>query len=217
MSFFKNLFKREETQPPPRQLEHPKDLQPGDIIKFGFTSQTDISNETFRVKSIKTYDLGGDGKKKTVFTIESGKSVFELAIVDERGEEFLEVSRPVLPETVEQIFDIRKFAHIFDQDSGVNHLLERIGEPDHIAGWTAPLYRQEMGHQAYLHAGDYRERVLSRLADGCEGFDYYLLVSDDRRFSIQIEVYDGGRTEVKLTIYLEISKIEELWPSLNSK
>ncbi len=213
MSFFKNLFNREEEKSPPRQLDHPKDLQIDDIIKFSFTAQSGISNETFKVKAIKTYDLGGDSKKKTVFTLEGGQAIFDLAVVDERGQEFLELSQSVLPDTVEKVFDIQQFAQLFDSDSGVNHVLERIGEPDHVAGWTASLYRQETGHQAYLHTGDYRERVLSRLEDGSEEFDYYLFVSDDRQFSIQIEVFDGGRTEVKLTAYLPVSKVEELWPS----
>ncbi len=213
MSFFKSLFNREEEKSPSRQLEHPKDLQVNDIIKFSFTAQSGISNETFKVKVIKTYDLGDDSKKKTVFTLEGGQSIFDLAVVNERGQDLLEISQSVLPDTVEKVFDIQQFAQIFDSDSGVNHVLERMGEPDHVNGWTTALYRQETGHQAYLHAGDYRERVLSRLEDGSEEFDYYLLVSDDRQFGIQIEVFDGGRTEVKLTVYLPISKIEELWPS----
>jgi len=88
MSFFKSLFNREEDKSPSRQLEHPKDLQINDIIKFSFTAQSGISNETFKVKAIKTYDLGGDSKKKTLFTLEGGQSIFDLAVVNERGQDF---------------------------------------------------------------------------------------------------------------------------------
>ena len=49
--------------------------------------------------------------------------------------------------------------------------------------------------------------------DGWEAFDYSLLVSDDRQFALQTEVYDGGRTEVFLLVYLPLDKIEELYPA----
>ncbi len=215
MGFFKSLFgnRDQDLSGPTRTLDHPRDLQVGDIVKFGFAAQNGISNETFQVTEVSAYDLGGTAKKKTLFTLKGRDGLFRLAVVQERGTESLQVARSVLPDTVEQIFDIEQFAFLFDEASGMNNVLERIGEPDEVAGWTAPAYRQEAGHQAYVHQGDYRHRSLSTVADDGEAFDYYLLVSDDRKFALQAEVYEGGRTDVYLIAYLPITKIEELWQS----
>ncbi len=45
------------------------------------------------------------------------------------------------------------------------------------------------------------------------GFDYKLMVSDDRQHAIRIEIYDGGRTDVYLIAYLALSKVEEYFPA----
>lgn len=214
MSFFKSIFGGHRTQEEssPRSLDHPRDLQIGDIIKFGFAPQTGISNQAFTVEGINTCDLGGEDKKKIVFTIEGGGQRFRLAVVEERTGARLEIARAVLPDDVRQVFDIDAFVDLLDPDTGVNHVLERMGEPDYLVGWTAPVYRQEAGHNAYYYTGDYRHRLLPQDAEEGEAFSYYLLVSDDRRFALEAQVYEGGRTKVYLLANLAPSKAEELWP-----
>lgn len=214
MGFIKDIFGGGSNDPPAvRALNHPRDLLVGDIVKFDFTAQTGLSGETFRVQSIDTYDLG-ETKQVTVFILDGNTGQFRLALFKEREKELLELQKAVYPETVGKIFDIEKFAYLFEQDSGVSNVLDRIGEPEDVAGWTAPHYRQEAGHEAYFYAGDQRHRTLSRyVEDNAVAFDYYYLVSDDRKFAIQCEVYDGGRTDVYLIAYLELSKIAEMWPA----
>ncbi len=216
MSLLKGVFNRwsgSDKEVPSRVLESPKDLQVGDIIKFGFAAQEGIGNKTFTVEAINTSDLGGEDKKKTFFTIESTGERFRLAVVGNGTDELLEIARQVLPDDVRQVFDVDAFINLLDPDTGVNHILERIAEPAFLNGWTAPVYRQEAGHNAYSYSGDYRDRRLPDDADEGEAFSYYFLVSDDRRFALEVQVYDGGRTNVYLITYLPVSKIEELWPA----
>nr|VFK28284.1 MAG: hypothetical protein BECKMB1821G_GA0114241_103530 [Candidatus Kentron sp. MB]VFK32521.1 MAG: hypothetical protein BECKMB1821I_GA0114274_103410 [Candidatus Kentron sp. MB]VFK75957.1 MAG: hypothetical protein BECKMB1821H_GA0114242_103710 [Candidatus Kentron sp. MB] len=218
MSILKNLFRgvRKETEDTSRVLQHPRDLRIGDIVKFGFAAQQDISNKTFRVEGIDTCDLGGEPHKKTLFTLNGAGARIRLAVADTGQGERLEVGRAVLPEDVEQIFDMDAFLDLLDPETGVHHVLERIGEPVHLAGWVGPVYRQEAGHNAYYHAGDYRARPLPDTEDEGDAFSYYLLVSDDRKCGVEVQVYDGGRTEVYLLVYLTTTKIEELWPAADA-
>ncbi len=215
MGLLKGIWggRRGGKEAPPRALDHPKDLKVGDIVKFGFAAQEAISNRTFKVEGITTLDLGGEAHKKTLFTIEGEGGRLRLAVVrDGRGER-LELGRSVLPDDVEQTFPMEAFVDLLDPDTGVHHVLERIGEPPHLAGWAGPVYRQEAGHNAYRYAGDYRKRALPLDADTGDAFSYYLLVSDDRQFALEVQVYDGGRTEVYLLAHVALSKIEELWPA----
>ncbi|VFM96362.1 MAG: hypothetical protein BECKG1743D_GA0114223_100494 [Candidatus Kentron sp. G] len=214
MSLLKSLFRgRQETgRDTSRTLEHPKDLQLGDIIKFGFTGQQHLSNQSLRVEDINTCDLGGEQHKKTVFTLQgTGAEEIRLAVVDNGQGERIELGCPVFPEDVVRIFDQDAFIDLLDPETGVHHILERDSEPEPLTGWTASVYRQEAGHNAYYHSGDYRSRQLPDFEQD-NAFSYYFLVSDDRQFGLEVQVYDGGRTNVYLLVYLPISRIEELWP-----
>ena len=214
MAILKGLFRGgNEEKDATRTLDHPKDLKPGDIVKFGFAAQDGISNQSFRVVDVNALDLGGERHKKAVFALEGPEARLRLAVVQTDQGERLEIGRSVLPEDVEQVFDVDAFIDLLDPDTGVNHVLERTGEPGHLAGWSASVYRQEAGHNAYYFRGDYRSRLLPEDADAGDAFSYYLLVSDDRKFGLEAQVYDGGRTEVFLLAYLPVSKIEELWPA----
>lgn len=218
MGLLKNLFRagRRDRENTARELHHAGDLEPGDIIKFGFAAQQVLGNRSFRVSAIDTHDLGGESRKKTLFTLQGIDARIRLAVADDgpgkRTGERIEVGLPVLPEDVERVFEREAFIDLLDPETDVHHLIERTGEPEYLSGWTADAYRQEAGHNAYYHAGDYRSRQLPEFEEEGDAFSYYFLVSDDRRFGLEVQVYDSGRTEVYLLVYLPISTIEELWP-----
>jgi len=214
VSFFKSIFSSEADEPPARRLEHPKNLQVGDIAKFGFAAQAAISNQSFVIEDVHSYDLGGEQKRKTVFTTENSDGcLLRLAAVKERQQERLEIAIPLLPDDVQQIFDMDAFIDLLDPETGTHHVLERIAEVEEFDGWVAPVYRQEQGHNAYFYEKDYRGLSLPKDADEGTAFSYYLLVSDDRDYALEVQVFDGGQTEVYLLAYLAPEKIEELWPA----
>ena len=213
MKFFRPLFSgRNNDKSETRQLDHPRDLQPGDVLKFGFMPAIDVSNGEFAIKAINTYDTATDQKPKTVFSLEGVAGEFFLAVLEQSGREILEIGRHIFPDDVEAIFDIDAFGAVLSSEGGTQHILNRHNEPQGLMGWTAPVYYQEAGVEGYFYAGDFREKALSDSADGYTAFDYYLLVSPDRSHGIQMEVYDGGRTEVTLQCYLPVGKVEEMWP-----
>ncbi len=214
MNYFRSLFSgRDSAKSQTRQLEHPRDLQLGDVVKFGFMPAVDVSNSEFVIKTIDTYDVTADQKPKTVFTLDGVVGEFFLSVVEQRGSDILEIGRRVFPNDVEAVFDIEAFGGVLLPESGTQHILYRQGEPEKLMGWTAPIYYQEVGVEGYFYEGDFRESTLKENVDGYIAFDYYLLVSPDRSYGLQAEVYDGGRTDVTLLCYLPVNKIEEMWPS----
>ena len=105
-------------------------------------------------------------------------------------------------------------ASLFDPDAPANVVLERLAEPGELAGWTAPLYRQEGAEQAWYHPQDpTTASIEDRVTSDAEGVDHYRLVSDDRRYAVEVQVFDSGRTDVLAVALLSASSVEELWPA----
>ncbi|NOY72839.1 MAG: hypothetical protein GXP14_10760 [Gammaproteobacteria bacterium] len=211
MNFFKRLMKGHDENVVPRVLDHPENLQMGDIIKFGFCGIDDLSNATTVVKEINTYDLNAN-LKKTVFTLDAAGTFYFLSVQSSRAGETLEIGKLILPPVVDQLFTFDQFANIIESES-VDGMLTRKNEPDEVAGWTTETYYQEAYNEAYFHSGDYREKSLPLSKDPSSAFDYYAMVSQDRKYAVQIEVHDGSRTDVLLLVYLPLRSIEEMWPA----
>ena len=213
MSLLKRFGIGKDRDKGPRILEHPRHLEPGDIIRFGFAAQTEISSESFTVDRLETLDIGGDATKLTYFMLSGVKHSVRLRIVDD---DTVEIALEVLPEVLFAAFKEDELAEVLEPDSGEHHhitarKLSKI--PSEVQPWVGTKYRQEAYDKAYLHKGDYRNRALPTTV-GAEGIgcDYVMLISDDRERSLEFRVFDGGRTEAHLCALLPVRKIEELWP-----
>ena len=197
----------------PRILEHPRHLEPGDIVRFGFTAQTEISGESFTVDRVETLDIGGDATKLTYFMLSGVKHSVRLRVVDD---DTAEIALEVLPEVLFAVFKEDDLAEVLAPDSGEHHQItaRKLAKvPQEVQPWVGTKYRQEAYAKVYLHKGDYRNRALPTTLNAGEiGCDYALLVSDDRERSLEFRVFDGGRTEAHLCAFLPVRKIEELWP-----
>lgn len=213
MGILKRFGIGKKTEPDIRELEHPRELELGDIIRFGFTAQSELSNEGYTVDSIETLDTGGDTSKMCYFMMSGTEHKVRLRVVDD---ETVEVSLEMLPETLLLAFKEQHLAEILDPDSGDHHQLSSRKEakiPAALREWVAPKYRQEAHIKAYLYKNDFRSKPLPDTMEAGElGCDYSLLVSDDRLRTVEFRVFDGGRTEAYLSVMLPTRKIEELWP-----
>lgn len=216
--FFKNLFGSNDTESPPqRQLNHPRDLNVGDLVKFKLYAPPLIAGHTFKVNAVNTYDYKSG--LETEFTLQGSVSqaVFmTIENTDEGSEVRLSVKQP--RNIIEKLFDLDQFADIFDNESGPVSI-ERQTNPDDpghalddLQGWTAPVYhRQTFAARGYYHNGDYRNGTIPQDSDNCEELDYYGLLSDDEKHEVEIEIFDDDE-DVLLTLVSDESIIEELWP-----
>ncbi len=194
-----------------RSLNHPADLDKGDIIKLSFLDQQDLSNKRFEVDDVNTYDFKGE--QSTSFTLkgESDECVF-LSVRRNNGKEYLAFSRLMKRSEVLELFDEQDFASVFDE--GANTRLKRRAIPAGFEDWTASEYVEEEDcSKGYYHEGDYRNRSLPRFEDESCSLEYYLLEDPHGDFAIEIEVYESGETEVSAIAYLDMPGIEELWPA----
>jgi len=209
-NLFKSVFSKEEKKEA-RQLHHPRDLDVGDILKFQYLPQSEISNQQFEVESVNTYDF--EDRKLTEFALKGDVQGGIFLTVDETDDEaFLSIARKIPRADVEILFDLDTFSELFDNDE--HTLLNRLNEPNNLENWTVKQYRQEIfAEGGYFHKGDYRQRAIPESEDSGDEFEYYLAIDDTRNYTIEAEVYDDGETEVIVTIRRPITDIEDMWPS----
>ena len=208
-NLFKAVFTKDKTVT--RILEHPRDLDTGDIIKFQYLQQSDLSNKQFEISAVNTYDF--EDRKLTEFTLTGDIKSAIYLIIDETGDEpFLSLSKKIKRPIVEALFNMDEFGELFDNED--HSILNRQSEPEDLTGWTTDKYRQEIfAEGGYYHKGDYRNKSVPEEESAGDEFEYYLAIGDNRKFTVEAEVYDDGETDIILTVRLPITNIEEMWPS----
>lgn len=207
--FVKSFFNNDKKEL--RTLKHPRDLITGDIIKFDFMPQADLSNNQFQVTGVNTYDF--EDRKLTEFTLKGDAKELVYLTVDETGDEpFLSFSKKINRNIVEEIFNMDEFAAIFDSEEPAS--LHRIAEPSHLENWTTDEYLQEVyAEGGYYHKGDYRNKAIPNEESDGDDFEYYMLIGNKRQFAIEAEVYDGGETDIIVTIRRPLTDIDEMHPA----
>lgn len=215
MGFFKSIFSAKDgDDESPRQIASPADLTTGDMLKMEFAAQSLISGQTLKVTAQSFYDISSVEKCKIISTMEGADKPILLSTSTVNAERPLEVALPVLPDTVFNIFKQKKFSAIFDEPDNTDHRLtskNSAHEISELEGFIARSYFQERTNEAYHSDKDCRHQTL--LDSQWTGFDYKLLVSDDRQHAVRIEVFDGGRTDVYLIAYLPLHQVAEYWPA----
>ncbi|WP_198264193.1 hypothetical protein [sulfur-oxidizing endosymbiont of Gigantopelta aegis] len=215
MGLFKSIFRgKDGDDESPRQIASPTDLTVGDMLKMEFSAQSLISGQTLKVTAQSFYDISSVENCKTVSTMEGADKPILLSKSSVNAERPLEVALLVLPDTVFDIFKQKKFAAIFDEPEDTDHRLSSKNSAQEIPGlegFIAKSYFQERTNEAYRSDKDCRNQTL--LDSQWTGFDYKLLVSDDRQHAVRIEVFDGGRTDVYLIAYLPLHQVAEYWPA----
>lgn len=178
-----------------------------------FADQALISGKVLKVCEQVYYDISAVEKCKTVSIMEGADQRVLLSTSGVNQDRPLEVAIALLPETVFKIFNRDQFVAIFEEPDNTDHRIRRQADLDELGelqGFVGDSYFQERTNEAYRSKKDCREN--SNLDADWTAFDYKLMVSDDRRHAVRIEVFDGGRTDVYLIAYLPLSNVEEYWP-----
>lgn len=206
-----NFFKSKKE--PERQLNHASELKKGDMFTVidSFAYPAWLKGQTLRVIDIQTYQYQHSSDTEFVLESDSGQVVF-LQIEQEDGEQWANFSIKVQRDEVEDIFGLDHFARIFDEESLTHITVQNI--PERFTQFLANSYQQsESPFVCYFHNKDYRNQALPRYEqEGGELCEMICLESDDKGFGLNIEIWDGGETEVSLTLTRPITDIVDLFP-----
>lgn len=210
MGFLKTLFGTGGSASSVRKLSHPRDLRTGDIIKFGYVEQPDLSNTEFEVAQINTYIYGDLCYPELVLKDRSGNLLY-MMVEEEDGEEYLELSKKISKAQIEGLFGPWDIATITQKGTGTK--VNISAKPDGFKEWLVDSYVEVddnvrgafvKGDARYLSAEDINRQ---------EKFTSHVLEDSTEDYAIEIEIYSTGETEVCATIYHDIDEIEDMWPA----
>ncbi|WOH39375.1 hypothetical protein RI844_09150 [Thalassotalea fonticola] len=211
MSFFKKLFNKDSIEP--RQLNQPKDLMIKDIIIFSdsFALPENLRNKQFQVANINTHEF--EHKQITEWQLD-GSAEQQIYLSLEQGQQqYLKLTMKVSDSCVEGLFNLDEFSEVFEAPG--NALLNRLCETSQTAGWTSEQYQQTaFAQMGYFHRKDHRLNKPSEFEgeDSGEAFEFYSLRGVDDQYSVDIQIWQDGDTDVFVNLYRPTSDIKEYYP-----
>ncbi|GIU42511.1 hypothetical protein TUM4438_09260 [Shewanella sairae] len=214
MGFLSSLFGKKEE--PKRQLDHPSKLNKGDMISLddSFALPPQLRGQQLRVEAVNTYEY--ERKQQTEWVLKGHGSDTIFLSLDEDDETYLGLSIKVNRGLVEALFDLDQFSEIFEEPGKAELTTNTLSaDLQEYEQWLSAHYHQDSaGNFGYFHRQDYRGQKPPQDANGATGeaFESYQLLDDDEDKAIDVEVYEGGETDVMLTIYRPLSDIRDYWP-----
>lgn len=208
-SFIKGIFgSKDETV---RKLDHPRDLILGDMLQMSdsFGLPPRLRKQIFKVTGIATYQF--EHEYATCFTLlGENQDEIDVTIENSAGREHASFSLAINRDIVEQLFDLDDFALIFEDEPLT---LKPIAQLD-FEPWLAEAYHVDSrGERGYYYEKDCRGKGPSPYEGDGEPFDFYGLASSDGKKALEVEVYEGGETEVFLVLNRDTTDIADLWPA----
>jgi hypothetical protein len=202
MGFFQKLFGGNSSSKEIRKLSHPRDLLEGDIIKVGFTSQDNLSNQEFLISQTNYYIYDNIEYPEYVLKNKSGDIAY-LMVEEEDGDEYLSFSKKLTKSQLPDLIDEGNLSAIFKKGTGLKVSIES-GKLPELSEWLTSNYTK---------TDDNIKGYFKKASSGAsEGFTSYLLTDKSDKYAIEIEKYKTNETEISATVYHDISVIEEMWP-----
>jgi hypothetical protein len=215
MGFLDRLFNKPTA--PVRQLDHPKQLNVGDMISLddSFSLPPQLRGQQLRVEAVHTYEF--ERSQHTEWQLKGhGTDTLYLSL-EEDDETLLAFSMKIGRKQVEQLFDLDDFGAIFEEPGQAELSPQALSQElaTQLEHWLGTQYHQVgFAEFGYFHREDYRGLKPPQDADGATGepFENYRLLDQDETRALEVEVYEGGDTDVMLTLYRPLTDIREYWP-----
>lgn len=211
MSFFKKLFGLGgDDEPKARRISHPRDLRAGDIIKFQYLDQSEISGKQFEVSQVNTYIYGDLCYPEIVLKDTTGVLLY-LMVEEEDGEEYLAISKKIDKAKIRDLIPENVLQAVRSQASNID--LSIKSKLSGFDDWLSTHYKcvDSNVKGSYLR-GDARDLSDEQIARR-EYFNSHIFEDSNGDYAIEIEAYKTGEIEASATIYKEIRDIEEMWPN----
>jgi len=202
-SLFKSFFRSDELKSE-EGLNHVSALKVGDLIEVDndFSLPSILRGNTFQVALRALYEYEGEEEIEWALKGDDGTTVF-LSYDSDDGDETVSFARKLTPVEVEGLFNLDEFATIFDDEHSA--VLTDVVATEKFSGWLGTKYlRTEYAEPGYYHKS-------GELCGEGEPFDYFSLVSDCGNFNLNIEVWEGGETDVSISISRPLSIIKNYW------
>ena len=209
-----NWFKKSNEEDG-RILDHPSKLEKGDLISLKERSclPINLQGQTLTVKSIGAYNYSDGLKAEFELEHVSGKIFYAMCGSESDGE-YITFSLKLAHHDIESIFGLDEFSKVFDEDNSSALMVNRSDQAYEMQSWLPSSYYPSIRFgSAYYYDSDQRGNAISDFEDdGSDQVQFHEYDGDPDSFSLTIEVYEDGQTEVYLEYSCSLDLIEELWP-----
>ena len=211
---FKRLFGiGSSTENNERQLEDVRDLAAGDLLTFKqrLALPEPIQGQTFEVSDVATYQYE-DGVYMSLTLVGEQRNKVTLGFDPDDAHGEIDLGIVVPRNDVLTLFDEDAFARLWDATPGIE--LEVIAKPDAYEPWCANRYTQVIsdGVGFYFDRDCRGETLSTRHDDDSEELRYHECEGDDDRFTLSVEIWGDGETEVSLEVSCPPDVVETMWP-----
>ncbi len=212
MNFLKKIFNKSAQEP--RKLTQINQLLVGDIIVLtdSFALPESLRDQEFQVKAVNSYEFEDKVQTEWALVGNNALEIFLSLEVDDVTE--LKLSLKIQHDDVESLFDLDRFAEIFDEPGEA--FLEKQKDSNLTTMWTSKQYQQNIfAKVGYFHKKDHRSESFSAYEGKGSGeqFELYSLYNEDQSKGIDVEVWQDGETEVCLTLFRPLSDIIDMYPA----
>lgn len=209
------MFKWFKGEKKARLLDHPKQLRVGDMLTLKPRSivPEHLQGETLTVEQVQSYQYSEGLVPEFVVRSTSGETL-SLQVAEEEEGEYLTLAKKLSHAQVVSIFDQAGFSEVFGENYAkfaVNH--DSVDEA--VAPWLGNKYFQSVKEGvAYFYNEDKRQAGVSEYEDdGSEELRYHECEGEPDDYSLNIEIWEDGSTDVYAELSMPINVIEEMWPN----
>ncbi len=197
---------------PERQIQSPLELQVGDMIQLNdsFALPAELRGKMLQVTEVNTQEF--ERQHGPEFILKGDLQGLVYLSLDQDDELELCFSRRISRDQVDALFGLDAFGTLFEEPGEAQLDAKAVAELD---GWHGDHYVQDSyAVMGYFHRQDYRgsQPPAYEGRDAGEPFEYYGLGSPDERYRVEVEVYEGGETDVSLTLVRPLSDIRGYFP-----
>lgn len=196
-----------------RELENAGDLAAGDLLTFKhrLLLPPALQGQTFEVASVATYQFD-DGMYTELTLVGEQRNKIHLGVDPRDAAARFDLSITVPRNDVVTVFDEDNFAQLWDDDGPT--ALTVVEAMPKYEGWLCDSYNQVVNNGVgYYFDRDCRGESLStRQDDDSEEFHYHECEGEDDQFTLTVEVWGDGETDVSLEVSCPGDVIETMWP-----
>jgi len=200
-----------------RSLTQPEELQKGDIVvlKERRALPSELQGQQLEVTHVGTYQYS-DGMQKELTLRSVDNKTYYLSVDDNDGDPLLCFAIKIPMNLVLEIFDEDEFAALWEHGSASLHTNEN--KPEEYTAWLSSDYKQTVNNgEGYFYDRDCSDDAPSSFQDDDgEEFRFHECTSMiNSNYSLSVEIWEDGETDVFLEVATATDVIAELWPHGN--
>lgn len=212
-----NWFKDSKTKTKPRQLNHPRDLRKGDLLTLKPRSivPENLQDATLTVESVQAYQYSEGLVPEFVLRSTTGETL-TMQVAEEEDGEYICFAKKLSHTQVISIFNEAEFAEVFGEDTA-ELSVNKSAIPDTLLSWIGESYYQTIKEGvAFFYKDDRRGQGVSQFEDDdSEELRFHECEAHPDQYSLNIEIWEDGSTDVYAALSMPINVIEEMWPNGN--